>query len=394
MAETGNVRLAVCPGSPSLQPILTPCPFAVKVFSGSLLELSEQFRAFAATEAHPPLATGFRKMAEGVQRHAEVQSGFATAECVTLADALMYASNEAKEAKDALVQRQLIVEEQRSAAKTALTKQRAIEKIRNSGSIKQDRASEALEEYQDAAKHEKVLTQRLEAVSTKLQPSVIDHAKHMHEDLFSALLVHSKAGVAYERHALKDLEALRNDIKRIPPKRTEDAYIVHQPATTNPASSAASVVRAGTPSSAPPGASSYPQSQSPSLHSPRPRRSSIESGRPPSQMPGSPGRRAASSSSGLASPPPPEPVHAQSMFVPPTHRPTSAQQPGRINDLARSVVLVPGSTNNISSSSASGTGSAPHGQRGGGTAGRRGIDDRTRVDAKMAASKLATMFNN
>lgn len=330
-----------------------------------MLELSEQFGSFAVTETHAPLQTGFRKIGEGIRRQAEIQSGFATAECVTLADALMYAANEAKEAKDALVQRQLILDEHRSAERSALSKQRALEKLRNSGSIKQDRVTETLEEYEAAAKHEKNLAQRLQAVSTELQPSVIEHAKTMHEDLFSALLVHSKAGVTYETQALKDLEALRSDIQKIPPKRTEDVYVIqHQ---SNPST------RSPVPHSAPPNASSYPTS--PPAHG---RRSSVETGRPSSAgLPSSPGR----SFSGVSSPPPGSTVHAQSMFVPPSHKPPSQGQAGRINDLARSVVLVPGHEGASSSA--------------GGNAGSRRIrDDRHRVDAKTAASKLSTMFNN
>jgi len=67
--------------------------------AGSLVGLSEQFAAFSTTESHPPLVSGFRKMAEGCRKLAELDNGLATAECVTLADALLYQAAEAKEAK-------------------------------------------------------------------------------------------------------------------------------------------------------------------------------------------------------------------------------------------------------------------------------------------------------
>jgi hypothetical protein len=45
------------------------------------------------------MVAAFRKVADGVRKMADLNNGLATAECVTLADALMYEAAEAKEAK-------------------------------------------------------------------------------------------------------------------------------------------------------------------------------------------------------------------------------------------------------------------------------------------------------
>lgn len=67
--------------------------------STALAELADQLSAFATTESHLPLSTGFRKTAEGVKRLGDVNAGLASAELVTLADALVYSAAEAKETK-------------------------------------------------------------------------------------------------------------------------------------------------------------------------------------------------------------------------------------------------------------------------------------------------------
>jgi len=69
------------------------------VLAGALFDVSEQLSAFSTLETHKPLQIGFQKMAEGTRRLGDIDSGLATAESVTLADALAYSSAEAKEAK-------------------------------------------------------------------------------------------------------------------------------------------------------------------------------------------------------------------------------------------------------------------------------------------------------
>ena len=137
--------------------------------------------------------------------------------------------------QDTLLQRQLIVEEHRGAAKSAINKKRQIEKLKSSSTISRDRVDEALDDYDEAEKHQVVLTQKLNAISQRLAPSLTAHTKQMHEDLFGALGTHARAGLAYERQALKDIEQLRRDIKAIPKIQTKEAagsYYVHPPSST------------------------------------------------------------------------------------------------------------------------------------------------------------------
>ena len=200
--------------------------------------------------------------------------------------------------QDALLQRQLIVEEHRNASKNAINKKRQIEKLKSSNNIKPERADEALDEFEDAKKVETVLAAKVQAVSERLAPSLQAHTKQMHDDFFEALTLHARTGAAFEKQALKDLEQLRPAIKNIPAKSAGEIVYVHQP--------------------------------SPSLPPERPSSSHSRSGSVPSQ-PSSPAIRPGS----------------QSMFVPPTHNRAASASQSRINDLAKSVVLPGGATDSI-----------------------------------------------
>jgi len=224
--------------------------------------------------------------------------------------------------QDALLQRQLIVEEHRTASKTAINKKRQIEKLKSSNNIKPERADEALDEFEDAKKHETVLASKLAAVSERLAPNLHAHTKQMHEDLFEALLLHARTGTAFEKQALKDLETLRPEIKSIPAKTAGEVLYIHQPAPSA--------------SQVPPGHSRNASSATPQASYAR------QDG-------------------------------TQSMFVPPTHSRAASTPQSRISDLAKSVYLPGGATDTIRGK-------------------ERVVDERGRVDARQAASKLANAF--
>lgn len=274
-------------------------------------------------------------------------------------------------------QRQLIVDEHRTADKTAITKKRQIEKLRSSNSIKPERVDEALEDFEDAQRHEANLSAKLKAISQELAPSVKQHITEMHDDLFAAFLHHAKAGLLYERQNLKDLEHLKETIRGIPAKSANGVVYVH-PSAPSLSSAGASVASQGPSEVAPPVASSS------SMHERSDSMSSTHSSRALHQQ-----QHAQRPSGGGLS---------QSMFVPPTHRPsaplTSANTGSRINDLARSVVLSPTySDNNDPLSGANGM----HRTQSSNSSTNSNtkvmpVDEKRRVDAQMAASTLANAF--
>lgn len=243
------------------------------------------------------------------------------------------------------------MEEYTNASRTAINKKRQIEKLKSSNNIKPERADEALEDFQDAQKHEAVLKSKLDAVSEKLRPSLMRHMKEMNADMFNAMTLHARTGLAFQQQALKDLQNLKNDIGQIPGKNSKDVIYIHQPATSLQEENFA--VATASPSR--------------TAHSPSPSMSSSDILSPPLSAADAQHNRHFRDGT-------------QSMIVPPTHLNSSLSSPmtkspstnSRIHSLAQSVVLPSGATGTVKGKD-------------------RVVDDRQRVDSQTAARTLANM---
>lgn len=134
---------------------------------------------------------------------------------MTLGDAFAYQAANAHAAREALLARDVILDEHRTAAKATIAKRKAIEKLRTASNIKADRVDEALEELDDAKKHEALLAQRLAAISTNLQPSLRSHQKVVNEDILAALLEHARVNLHHEKLLLKEVDNLRPQLAAI-----------------------------------------------------------------------------------------------------------------------------------------------------------------------------------
>jgi len=126
----------------------------------------------------------------------------------------------------------VILDEHRSAAKATVAKRKAIEKLKGANNIKADRVDEALDELDDAKKHEQLLAQRLAAISTNLQPSLRAHQKHVNEDILAALLEHARVNLQHEKQLLKEVELLRPQLAGI--QKPQAGVIYHTSPNPNP----------------------------------------------------------------------------------------------------------------------------------------------------------------
>lgn len=248
----------------------------------------------------------------------------------------------------------MIVDEYRAAVKSTIAKQRQVERIKGGSTIKRDRADDALDELDEAQKTEQVLSQRVQAISQKLAPSVRGHTQQMHRDLLQVLAEHANAGLSYEKQFLRELEALSPELRGIPARGQAEVTYKHVAASPSPSLSASSHSRPTPASPQAPPITGAPAWGSPVPQSPLGRSPSLSSTRTPGFGTGT-----------------------QSMLVPPTHGGAlsrSTTTGGRVADLARSVQVVP-SADVLK-----------------GRPGEKVVDERQRVDARMAASKLANMF--
>lgn len=231
-----------------------------------------------------------------------------------------------------------------------IAKKRAIERLRASSSIKADRADDALEEYEEAKKYEDMLGRRIAAVSGQLAPAVEAHTSDLHLELLSSLLHHARAGLAHERLVQRDLLSLRPELLAIPSRQAGDLYIVQ------PRPSATSV-----PASHPPlSVRTEAQRTIARDDTSHIRRGSLGDQKP-EQWPA------------MYSPPssPSRPAYgSRSEVVPSAHARQASSGNGRINELARSVIITKPTVD-----------AAP-----------RPRDERQRVDARAAASRLANFL--
>lgn len=109
----------------------------------------------------------------------------------------------------------MILDEHRSAAKSAISKRRAIERLKGSSSIKADKVDDALQEldevrytlsfplsfsrlipyFPQAMQQETLLSARLTSISSDLLPSLKTHSIQTHEDLLSSLTAHARTNL-------------------------------------------------------------------------------------------------------------------------------------------------------------------------------------------------------
>lgn len=183
-------------------------------------------------------------LAEAMTHIAQLETGQTNATALVLGDSLAYEVVEAKSAKDALLQRQYNIDELRNSIKTTINKRRTIEKLRASGNIKPERVNEALDDLEEAAKHEQTLQHRVEAISRNLRPALQTHLRTMNDDMLSIALGQARTMLAYENRKLQIYDGIHAKIAKIPERGAVDPNVVyyHQPQNEQEAPSTSSAV--------------------------------------------------------------------------------------------------------------------------------------------------------
>ena len=92
----------------------------------------------------------------------------------------------------------------------------------------------------------------MQGISENLHKAIITHSRHTHEDVTSSLIEHARTTLIYERTILKELEAVRNDVRTIgQPRSALSPTITPQQSPVSPL-----------PAASPRAALQYAQSQS------------------------------------------------------------------------------------------------------------------------------------
>ncbi|GAA6041765.1 hypothetical protein JCM8097_008320 [Rhodosporidiobolus ruineniae] len=188
-------------------------------------ELGGQLDAYAMAEPYQPLANGFKRLARTMKVDADLLNIQHISEQVTLGDAFVYQSANAKSAKETLSTRDAVGEEHRQAVRNTISRRRQIDKLRSSSSLRPDKVNEALEELDEAQRYEETLARRLMGISTNLQPSLTRHSVDAHNDLLASLLEHARSNLVFEKQRLKEYELLRPEMRAI--RKPEAGVIYH-----------------------------------------------------------------------------------------------------------------------------------------------------------------------
>ncbi|KIJ69961.1 hypothetical protein HYDPIDRAFT_104633 [Hydnomerulius pinastri MD-312] len=186
-------------------------------------EMGNKLVNVASTEAHPPLANAMRKLGRTWHSLADLDQAQSISECVVIGDTFGYQGMNARSAKEALLQRTGVLEEYQAAVKATISKRRNIERLKASANIRPERVDEALEDMEEANKYEQVLAQRANGISQNLHRALDTHQKTVTDDITAALVEHARSSIMYEKQLLRELESLRTDVnnanqKVAPPK--------------------------------------------------------------------------------------------------------------------------------------------------------------------------------
>ncbi|KZP00228.1 hypothetical protein CALVIDRAFT_533871 [Calocera viscosa TUFC12733] len=192
---------------------------AKKALAVAEAELGNKLISVATAEQHQGLATAERKFGRVWHTTGDIVNAQATAECVILGDSLGYQGMNAKSAKETLVQRTQVLEEYQTAVKNTIAKRRAIERLKASSNIRPDKVDEAVEELDEATKQEEILSKRVHGMGQNLHQALAVHSRHAHEDVTLSLAEHARANIMYERQLLRELEALRPDLRAVMKKQ-------------------------------------------------------------------------------------------------------------------------------------------------------------------------------
>ncbi|KAL4076186.1 Vps5 C terminal like-domain-containing protein [Scleroderma citrinum] len=183
-----------------------------RTLSTAHAEMGNKLVNVASTEAHPPLANALRKLGRAWHSLSDLDQAQSISECVVIGDTFGYQGLNARSAKEALLQRAGVLEEYHAAVKAAVSKRKGIERLKASSNIRPERVDEALEELEEANKYEQTLAQRANGISQNLHRALQVHGKNVTDDVTAALIEHARSSLMYEKQLLKELEALKNDV--------------------------------------------------------------------------------------------------------------------------------------------------------------------------------------
>ncbi|EST06035.2 Vps5 C-terminal [Kalmanozyma brasiliensis GHG001] len=271
----------------------------------------------AVEEIRPPslrlgLPYVLKRTAYTARSLGELQDALSNTELLTIGDAVAYQSINARAAKEAMLARNALVEEHHNAQKATVNKKREAEHLKMQRNLRADRVDDALEELEEAKRHEHALALHLKKISQELHNSLQSHSRYAHQDLQQALAEHARGSVMFARQLLKEMRGLKEELDnsaRRPDSRVQTPQRPSQGLAGTPGSARPPFAHIDSDRSSPGERRSLTQSRPDGLPNTGPSESGQNNGRPPSFLPDSMRRStsSASTTSHNVSSPPPQP---------------------------------------------------------------------------------------
>ena len=180
-------------------------------------DLGVKLGAMHIQETHPGLAAAYRKLGRIIQTTGDYHAAQGTAEATTLGDPLNYHSSDAFIVKETLTNRHILLRDLISAQQATRSKVLAADRVKSSNSIRRDKVDEAISALDEAKSQEQYLYQKTQRVTANLLQEKRRWFARTAADLRTSIREYVLKEIEAERRTLAILESVRPDIRAIDP---------------------------------------------------------------------------------------------------------------------------------------------------------------------------------
>ncbi|KAK4647256.1 Vacuolar protein sorting-associated protein 17 [Podospora bellae-mahoneyi] len=166
-------------------------------------------------ELHPGLANAYRKLGKIVQTVGDFHAAQATAEATTIGDPFQYHSQDAFIVKETLTNRQILIREFLQAQEQTRSKLNAADRLKASSNVRREKVDEAIGALHEARETETALYQKTTRVTQNLVHERRKWFARTAADLRLSIREYVIREIEAERRTLALLESVRPDIRAI-----------------------------------------------------------------------------------------------------------------------------------------------------------------------------------
>jgi len=166
-------------------------------------------------ELHQGLANAYRKLGKVIQTVGDCHAAQATAEATTLGDPLQYHSQDAFIVKETLTNRQILMRELLQAQEATKSRLHAADRLKSSSNVRREKVDEAIASLDEARHQEGALLQKTARVTNNLVHERRRWFARTAADLRMSVREYVLREIEAERRTLALLESVRPDIRSI-----------------------------------------------------------------------------------------------------------------------------------------------------------------------------------